>query len=147
MVALAAMVKMVDLPEEYLHWVLEQDKGDYRVPTLDDYTAAEIAEYGGGSETLLVTISTLQTAYDEFAEFRARVRGVLDDGCCVMIRKDMLVSDPDEWQEMVDSQWAGAQRELEEDMTGPLGPHTYMLSTYLALLYQYTAPVPTFWGS
>ncbi|CAN6372973.1 unnamed protein product [Urochloa humidicola] len=146
MVALAAMVKMVDLPEEYLHWVLEQDKDDYRVPTLDDYTPAEIAEYGG-CETLLVTISTLQTAYDEFAEFRAWVRGTLDHGGRVMIREDMLVSDPDEWQEMVDSQWAVAQRELEEETTGPLGPHTYMLSTYLALLYQYTAPVPTFWGS
>ncbi|CAO2149700.1 unnamed protein product [Urochloa humidicola] len=146
MVALAAMVKMVDLPEEYLHWVLEQDRDDYRVPTLDDYTPAEIDEYGG-SETLLVTIGTLQTAYDEFAEFRAWVRGALDHGGRVMIREDMLVSDPDEWQEMVDSQWAVAQRELEEDMTGPLGPHTYMLSTYLALLYQYTAPVPTFWGS
>ncbi|CAL4979837.1 unnamed protein product [Urochloa decumbens] len=141
-----AMVKMVDLPEEYLYWVLAQDKDDYRVPTLDDYTAAEIAE-SGGIETILATIGALQAAYDEFAEFRAWVRGALYDGGRVMVREDMLVSDPDEWQEMVDAQWAGARWELEEDTAGPLGPHTYMLSTYLALLYQYTAPVPTFWGT
>ncbi|CAN6381769.1 unnamed protein product [Urochloa humidicola] len=141
-----AMVKMVDLPEEYLHWVLAQDKDDYRVPTLDDYTPAEIVE-SGGTETILATIGALQAAYDEFAEFRAWVRGALDNGGRVMIREDMLFSDPDEWQEMVDTEWAAAQWELEEDTTGPLGPHTYMLSTYLALLYQYTAPVPTFWGA
>ena len=61
-----------------------------------------------------------------------------------MIHEDMLFSDPREWQ--VDQEWAEARQELEMDLTKSLGPHLYMLSTYLSLLYHYAAPVPTFWG-
>ena len=63
-----------------------------------------------------------------------------------MIHQDMLFSDPTEWQESVDQEWAEARQELEMDLTKSLGPHLYMLSTYLSLLYHYAAPVPTFWG-
>lgn len=141
------MVKMVDMPVEYLLWVLAQDKEDYRVPTLEDYTREEIAE--SGAEAILGVIGSLQVAYDEFADFRAWVLGVLGEDGRVMIREDMLFSDPDEWQEIVDSEWAEARQELvdgETTTTGPLGTHTYVLSTYLSMLYQYAAPVRTFWG-
>jgi hypothetical protein len=141
----AAMVKMVDMPVKYLMWVMEQDKEDYRVPTLDDYTAEEIAETG--VEAILGVIGSLQTAYDEFSEFRQWVLDAALDGGRVMIRGDMLFSDPDEWQEIVDREWAKARQELDEETTGQLGRHTYVLSTYLAMLYQYAAPVPTFWES
>jgi hypothetical protein len=37
-------VKMAEMPVELLRWVLAQDKEDYRVPTLEDYTQEELAE-------------------------------------------------------------------------------------------------------
>jgi hypothetical protein len=138
------MVKMAEMPVEFLRWVLAQDKEDYRVPTLEDYTEEELAE---AKDTICTVIHSLQTTYDEFDEFRAWVRDVLENNGCVMIHEDMLFSDPKEWQESVDQEWAEARQELEMELTKPLGPHLCMLSTYFSLLYHYAAPIPTFRGS
>ncbi|CAD6256214.1 unnamed protein product [Miscanthus lutarioriparius] len=135
------MVKMAEMPVEFLRWVLSQDKEDYRVPTLEDYTKEELAE---AKDTICSVIRSLQIAYDEFDEFRAWVRDVIDNNGCVMIHEDMLFSDPKEWQESVDQEWAEARQELEMELTRPLGPHLYMLSAYLSLLYHYAAPILTF---
>jgi hypothetical protein len=136
-------VKMAEMPVEFLWWVLAQDKEDYRVPTLEDYTQEELAE---AKDTICTVIRCLQISYDEFDEFRAWVGDVIEDNGRVMIHEDMLFSDPKEWQESVDQEWAEARQELEMELTRPLGPHLYMLSTYLSLLYHYAAPIPTFWG-
>ena len=141
--AAVAMVKMAEMPVEFLRWVMAQDKEDYRVPTLEDYTQEEVAE---AKDTICTVIRCLQVAYDEFDEFRAWVGDVIENDGCVMIHEDMLFSDPKEWQESVDQEWAEARQELEMELTKPLGQHLCMLSTYLSLLYHYAAPIPTFWG-
>jgi hypothetical protein len=138
-----AMVKMAEMPVEFLRWVLEQDKEDYRVPTLKDYTQEELAK---AKDTICTVIRSLQIAYDEFDEFRAWVSDAIENNGCVMIHEDKLFSDPKVWQKSVDQEWAEARQELEMELTKPLGPHLYKLSAYLSLLYCYAAPTLTFWG-
>ena len=91
--AAVAMVKMAEMPVEFLRWVMAQDKEDYRVPTLEDYTQEEVAE---AKDTICTVIGCLQVAYDEFDEFRAWVGDVIENDGCVMIHDYMLFSDSKE---------------------------------------------------
>ncbi|KAL6620012.1 hypothetical protein ACP70R_035151 [Stipagrostis hirtigluma subsp. patula] len=152
-------VKLVELPVEYLKWVLAQRKEHYRVPTLDDYPPERVGEEE--EEAIRRVLASLQVAYDEFHELMAFVRDALERNGRVMVPEDRLIPNFRRLQVRVDQEWAGAKQELagvaspcarEEDETEaappssettvpPLGPHLYTLSTYLSLVYGYVSHV------
>ncbi|KAL6894516.1 hypothetical protein ACP4OV_008614 [Aristida adscensionis] len=158
------MVTMVELPPEYLRWVVAQRKEDYRVPTLADYPPEQVAE---GEATILRAIAALQAAYDEFDALRAWAGDVLEaHGGRVVVPEGKLHPNARAVQRIVHKEWAaGASRELagmaataacggsgsnageeeegdDETTTVPrLGPHLFTLSTYLSLIYGYVSKV------
>ncbi|KAL6654725.1 hypothetical protein ACP70R_008190 [Stipagrostis hirtigluma subsp. patula] len=163
--ATTTTVKLVELPVEYLKWVLAQRKEDYRVPTLDDYSPEKVGEE---EEAICRFITSLQAAYDEFPELMAFVGDALEMNGCVMVPEGKLIPNFRRLQGRVDEEWAGAKQELadvapscvagsdagDEDETEvapppssdkttvpPLGPHLYTLSTYLSLIYGYVSHV------
>ncbi|KAL6654166.1 hypothetical protein ACP70R_007631 [Stipagrostis hirtigluma subsp. patula] len=163
----ATMVKMVELPVEYLKWVLAQRKEHYRVPTLADYSPEQVEEE---EEAICKVIASLQAVHDEFFEFKAFVRDALEMDGCVMVPEDKLIPDFRQLQGRIDREWAEAKQELDvavyDDYPGteedddddaevavllwsdsetttvpPLGPHLYTLSTYLSFIYRYVSHV------
>ncbi|KAL6622466.1 hypothetical protein ACP70R_032345 [Stipagrostis hirtigluma subsp. patula] len=143
-------VKLVELPVEYLKWVLAQRKEHYRVPTLDDYSPERVDEE---AEAIRRIIASLQAAYDEFPELMAFVRGALEMNGRVMVPEDKLIPNSRRLQGRIDQEWAEAKQELadageevvmpssEKTTVAPLGPHLYTLSTYLSLVYGYVSHV------
>ncbi|TVU31435.1 hypothetical protein EJB05_23125, partial [Eragrostis curvula] len=146
---------IVQMPVEYLEWVLTQKKNHYRVPTLADYTPEDVAK---NMETICRVNASLQAAFAEFAEFQAWVAGVIEKNGCISV-----LADEDEdvldggaccfqglVQDKIDDEWEQAReefylaQEMEAVITGdvpPLGPHVYLLSVYLSLIYRYVSRV------
>lgn len=140
---------MVQLPVEFLEWVLAQKKENYCVPTLEDYSPEDVGEE---METICRVNAALQIAYDEFAEFTAWVRDVVQkDGRVVVPGNDVLggaSSQAGLFQDKIDCAWEKARQEFYPDMefvwigaVAPLGPHQYLLSVYLSLIYRYVSRV------
>ncbi|KAL6890125.1 hypothetical protein ACP4OV_008888 [Aristida adscensionis] len=164
------MVTMLELPAEYLRWVVAQRREHYRVPTLADYPPARVAEVG--EESIRRVIAALQAAYDDFPALRAWARDVLEvHGGRVVVPEGKVPANARGVQQRVHHEWAaGAREELaamaaaaaagegsgsgagddeEEEEEGdgdettgqPLGPHLDTLSTYVALIYGYVSQV------
>ncbi|KAL6599580.1 hypothetical protein ACP70R_024947 [Stipagrostis hirtigluma subsp. patula] len=155
------VVKLVELPVEYLKWVLAQSKEHYRVPTLDDYSSELQVEEE--EEAICRVIASLQAAYDEFPELMAFVRDTLEMNGHVMVPEGRLIPNFRQLQGRINQEWAGAKQELanvascdgfdaedddaeiampsSETTVPPLGPHLYTLSTYLSLIYGYVSHV------
>ncbi|TVU31437.1 hypothetical protein EJB05_23126, partial [Eragrostis curvula] len=142
---------MVQMPVEYLEWVLVQKKEHYRVPTLADYEPEDVAK---NKETICRVNASLQVAFDEFAEFQAWVAGVVEKNGCISVPSDEVLGETcfqGLVQDKIDDEWEQAREEfhlfqdnMEAVVTGdvpPLGSHVYLLSVYLSLIYRFVSRV------
>ncbi|KAJ1276159.1 hypothetical protein BS78_05G192800 [Paspalum vaginatum] len=108
--------ELVEMPEDYLRWLLAQTRDTDPVPTLDDYCKIE----RGPEELKRVQdeIDWLQASQDEFFELQARVRETLHRDGRVMV--PAAVVGP-QFQEQIDEFWYGLLREHDSNAESNTG--------------------------
>ncbi|CAO2149510.1 unnamed protein product [Urochloa humidicola] len=100
--------EMVEMPEDYLGWLLAQTKETDPVPALSDYNTQDPVEL----KCLQEDVVWLQALQDEFFAYQATVREQLEKHGWVMVPA-AAVGPTDQFQEAIDEFWYGLLEEYD----------------------------------
>ncbi|TVU51801.1 hypothetical protein EJB05_03245, partial [Eragrostis curvula] len=106
------VVEWVEMPEDYLRWVLAQTRETDPVPTLDDYNV-DSTQDPVKLEQILQQIARLQASQDEFFEFQAWVRDTYEKNGRVMVPAD-VAGPKDLLQEAMNELWDELMKEYDD---------------------------------
>jgi len=100
--------ELVEMPEDYLRWLLAQTRETDPVPTLADYRTRDPKVL----ERLQEEIEWLQASQDEFFEFQASVREKLEKNELVIVPA-VAAGPTDQFQQAIEEYWYGLLKEYD----------------------------------
>ncbi|KXG40250.1 hypothetical protein SORBI_3001G516400 [Sorghum bicolor] len=101
--------EFVEMPEDYLNWLLAQTRETDPVPTLDDYSTRDPVKL----KRLQEEIEWLQAVEDEFFQYQEWARNILEKNGRVMVPKDEV--SPEQFQESINEYWYGLLKEYDNN--------------------------------
>ncbi|CAO2148935.1 unnamed protein product [Urochloa humidicola] len=101
--------ELVEMPEDYLRWLLAQTRETDPVPALSDYSSQDPLEL----KSLQKDIEWLQALQDDFFRYQDWARNMLEKDGRVMIPA-AAVGPTDKFQEAIDEFWYGLLKEYDD---------------------------------